>query len=110
MFEEKYVLSLLKDINDNKEIYIRNKIKRRGVEHLSISELNYLRKKNNLELIDIDKLKLILHENMISYSDIEKATNISRPMMCMILRGTRNCTIAQLKKIYKYLDKQHIKY
>ena len=109
MFEEDYILSLLKDESDNKEIYIRNKIKRRGVKYLSINELNYLRKKNNLKSIEINDLKNILYENMISYSDIKKATGISRSMMCMILRGNRNCTISQLEKIINYLTSQHIK-
>ena len=110
MFEEKYISSLFLHDNDNKEEYIKRKIKRRGVEYLSINELNYLRKRNKLEEISIDRLKNILYENMISYSDIKSGTGISRSMMCMILRGNRNCTIKQLTKIYNYLDKLHIKY
>ena len=109
MFEEDFILSLIKDNNDNKEEYIKNKIKRRGVKYLSINELNYLREKNNLSSINIGDLKKLLYENMISYSDIKKATGISRSMMCMILRGNRNCTISQLEKIINYLTSQHIK-
>lgn len=110
MLDESYVMSLLLNDGDNKEEYIKKKIKRRGLEYLSINEVNYLRQRNKLELIDISNLKNILYENMISYSDLKKETGISRSMMCMILRGSRNCTITQLKKIYKYLDKLHIKY
>lgn len=107
---ERYIISLLsKDDNDKKENYIKDKIKRRGVEHLSIKEVNYLRKKNNLAELKISKLRTILYENIISYSDLQKATGISRTMMSMILNGSRNCTIAQITKIYKYLKELKIK-
>lgn len=111
IFDKEYIMSLVNVNTEDKRIdYIKNKIKRRGVQYLSITELNYIRGLNNLELIDIEELKNILYENMVSYSDIFKNTGISRPMMCMILRGNRNCTINQLQKIYAYLDKLHIKY
>ncbi len=110
MFDKEHIYSLYLHDGDNKEEYIKRKVKRSGVEYLSISELNYLRSRNNLELIDIENLRKILYENMISYSDIQKATGISRSMMCMILRGNRNCTIKQLTTIYKYLDELKIKY
>ena len=110
MFEEDYIMSLFKDENDNKEKYIKNKIKRRGIGYLNISEVNYLRKKNNLTELSIIKLKDCLYENIISYSDIYKSTNISRPMMSMILRGTRNCTIKQINKILEYFKDNNIKF
>lgn len=112
MFEEEYILSLLKNCNknDNKIQYINRKYHRYGTDKLSLCEYNYIRLLNNLPELDIQKLRNCIYENMISYTDIENHTKISRTMMCMILRGTRNSTILQIKKILKYLSNLNINF
>lgn len=112
MFDEEYIINLLQrcDFNDTKIAYMRRKYAKYGVDKFSLSEYNYIRAKNNLEILDIYKLRDCLYQNMVSYSDIQSHTKISRAMMCMILRGTRNCTIKQIKKILKYLDNLNIKF
>lgn len=112
MFDNDYILSLLDKCNknDKKIDYITRKIERHGTQYISFNEYNYLRQCNDLAILNIEKLKECLYENMISYSDLEKEIKISRPMICMILRGTRNSTLLQISKILTYLEKHNIKF
>ena len=107
MLEDNEIKSLIDSIKeeDNKLTYIKNKIKRKGIEYLSLNELNYIRKINNLPKIEISKLKDLLYNYYISYSDIQKQTGISRPMLCMILRENRNCTIKKLRLLLEVINK-----
>ena len=109
MLEEQDVKSLLKSIKktDSKLSYIEAKIERKGIDHLSISELNYIRELNKLPKLSITKLRDLLYENYISYSDVKRETNISRSMLCMILRENRNCTIAKLKLIMNMINNRN---
>lgn len=111
MLDKEYILNLISKLPaDNKLTYINKKIKYRGYEYLNLSEVNYIREKNNLETLDIRTLRDCLYNNCVSYRDIQQHTEISRAMMCMILRGTRNCSIKQINKIIKYLDEINIKF
>ena len=98
VLETNYISNLLEqcyDENDTKLVYI----KRRGFEHLTLSEYNYIRSKNNLPMISIKNIERILYETVITFSEINKETGISRTMLSMILRETRNTTIQALIKI-----------
>ena len=97
-----YISNLLEkcyDEEDSKLVYIKEKAKRRGFEHLTLSEYNYIRSKNNLQMISIKNIEKILYETVITFSEINKETGISRTMLSMILRETRNTTIQALTKI-----------
>ena len=97
-----YISNLLEkcyDEEDSKLVYIKEKAKRRGFEHLTLSEYNYIRSKNNLPMISIKNIERILYETVITFSEINKETGISRTMLSMILRETRNTTIQALTKI-----------
>lgn len=107
-----YISKLLEDVydeKDNKLKYIKEKAKRRGFEHLTLGEYNYIREKNKLNLISIKNIENILFENIITYSDIHKETGISRTMLSMILRETRNTTIIALQKICKCISNKNPK-
>lgn len=107
MLEEYEINSLINSIkeDDDKITYIKNKIKRKGYDYISLAELNYIRELNKLPKFDIYKLKKILYDYYISYSDLQKETGISRSMICMILRENRNCTINKLNMIMKVINK-----
>jgi len=110
MLEENYVLNLLEQIyneNDDKLVYIKSKIKRRTWKYLTLNEYNYIRRLNDLQEIDISKVRNMIYEMMISYTDLYKETGISRSMMSMILRGTRNTTINALNKICEVIKKRN---
>ena len=110
MLEENYVLNLLEQIyneNDDKLVYIKSKIKRRTWKYLTLNEYNYIRRLNDLEEIDISKVRNMIYEMMISYTDLYKETGISRSMMSMILRGTRNTTINALNKICEVIIRRN---
>lgn len=97
-----YISNLLEQVytdEDNKLKYIKDKSKRRGFEYLTLQEYNYIRTLNGLNSISIKNISNLLFELVITYSDIYKETKISRPMLSMILRGTRNTTIKALTKI-----------
>ena len=116
MLEENYLLELIGQLpinlieEDKKINYIIRKIDYRGYDAINLSEINYIRNKLNLPELDINNLKDCLYNNMISYRDIRNATGISRSMMCMILRGTRNSTIKQINKVITYLKEQNIEF
>lgn len=113
MLEENYVLNLLEQIyneNDNKLVYIKSKIKRRKWKSLTLKEYNYIRKLNNLPEIKIEKIRNLIYEMVISYSDLNKETGISRAMLSMILRGTRNTTINSLEKICNSIKSRNKKF
>ena len=102
VLDSNYISNLLEqcyDENDTKLVYIKGKAKRRGFEHLTLSEYNYIRSKNNLPMISIKNIERILYETVITFSEINKETGISRTMLSMILRETRNTTIQALTKI-----------
>ena len=102
VLDSNYISNLLEqcyDENDTKLVYIKGKAKRRGFEHLTLSEYNYIRSKNNLPTISIKNIERILYETVITFSEINKETGISRTMLSMILRETRNTTIQALTKI-----------
>ena len=102
VLDSNYISNLLEqcyDENDTKLVYIKEKAKRRGFEHLTLSEYNYIRAKNNLPMISIKNIERILYETVITFSEINKETGISRTMLSMILRETRNTTIQALTKI-----------
>lgn len=102
VLDSNYISNLLEAIyneKDNKLVYIKEKAKRRGFEHLTLSEYNYIRSKNNLPNISIKNIEKILYETVITFSEINKKTGISRTMLSMILRETRNTTIQALTKI-----------
>ena len=102
VLDTNYISNLLEqcyDENDTKLVYIKGKAKRRGFEHLTLSEYNYIRSKNNLQMISIKNIEKILYETVITFSEINKETGISRTMLSMILRETRNTTIQALTKI-----------
>lgn len=102
VLETNYISNLLEQVydeNDPKLVYIKQKAKRRGFEHLTLSEYNYIRSKNNLQMISIKNIERILYETVITFSEINKETGISRTMLSMILRETRNTTIQALIKI-----------
>ena len=112
VLEDNYIVSLLETCyneNDTKLVYIKEKLKRRGVEYLTIMEYNYIRKKNDLPLISIKNIEKLLFETVITYTDINKATGISRPMLSMILRETRNTTVSALRKICNCISKKNPK-
>ena len=112
VLEDNYIVSLLETCyneNDTKLVYIKEKLKRRGVEYLTIMEYNYIRKKNDLPLISIKNIEKLLFETVITYTDINKATGISRPMLSMILRETRNTTVLALRKICNCISKKNPK-
>ena len=111
MLENDQLQSLVDNtkIENDKMIYIKNKIKRKGIEYLSINELNYIRELNDLPKIEIKKLKDILYNYYIPYSEINKETGISRTMLCMILRENRNCTIKKLKQLLEVINKKNDK-
>src|SRR5574344_2917294 len=99
VLDSNYISNLLEqcyDENDPKLVYIKGKAKRRGFEHLTLSEYNYIRSKNNLPMISIKNIERILYETVITFSEINKETGISRTMLIMILRETRNTTIQAL--------------
>ena len=57
-----YISNLLEkcyDEGDSKLVYIKEKAKRRGFEHLTLSEYNYIRSKNNLQMISIKNIEKI---------------------------------------------------
>ena len=102
VLDTNYISNLLEkcyDEEDSKLVYIKEKAKRRGFEHLTLSEYNYIRSKNNLQMISIKNIEKILYETVITFSEINKETGISRTMLSMILRETRNTTIQSLTKI-----------
>lgn len=102
VLDTNYISNLLEkcyDEGDSKLVYIKEKAKRRGFEHLTLSEYNYIRSKNNLQMISIKNIEKILYETVITFSEINKETGISRTMLSMILRETRNTTIQALTKI-----------
>ena len=102
VLDSNYISNLLEkcyDESDSKLVYIKGKAKRRGFEHLTLSEYNYIRSKNNLQMISIKNIERILYETVITFSEINKETGISRTMLSMILRETRNTTIQALNKI-----------
>lgn len=102
VLDSNYISNLLEQIytdEDPKLVYIKAKAKRRGFEHLTLSEYNYIRAKNNLPTISIKNIEKILYETVITFSEINKETGISRTMLSMILRETRNTTIKALIKI-----------
>ncbi|MBP5407738.1 MAG: hypothetical protein J6Y42_01200 [Bacilli bacterium] len=107
MLDDNDIKSLIDSIekDDNKLTYIKNKIERKGIEYLSLAELNYIRELNDLPKIEISKLKDLLYNYYISYSDIQKETGISRTMLCMVLRENRNCTIKKLKQLLEVINK-----
>lgn len=110
MLDEEDIKSLINSIKENNKItYIKEKIKRKGTEYISINELNYIRELNDLPKLEINKLKDLLYEYYISYSDIQKETGISRSMLCMILRENRNCTIKKLKQLLEVINKRNNK-
>ena len=50
VLESNYIANLLEKAyteNDNKLEYIKEKIKRRGIEYITLSEYNYIRNKKN---------------------------------------------------------------
>lgn len=102
ILDTNYISNLLEQIYDDKDlklVYIKGKAKRRGFGHLTLSEYNYIREKNNLEKISIRNIEKILFETVITFSEINKETGISRTMLSMILRETRNTTVNALTKI-----------
>lgn len=110
MLEENYILNLLEQVYDdknNKLVYIKSKIKRRKWKSLTLNEYNYIRKLNGLPELDMMKVRNIIYEMVISYTDLYKETGISRTMMSMILRGTRNTTINALDKICNSISKRN---
>ena len=112
VLEDNYIVSLLETCyneNDSKLVYIKEKLKRRGVEYLTIMEYNYIRKKNDLPQISIQNIEKLLFETVITYTDINKATGISRPMLSMILRETRNTTVLALRKICNCISSKNPK-
>lgn len=112
MIDNEYIEKLLNNCKeDSKILYIKRKCKRhKTTDKLSLNEVNYVRKLNDLQELNINTLKNFLYENMVSYSTLNKHTGISRPMMCMILNGSRNCTIFQLNKIIKYLKDNNLNF
>lgn len=112
VLESNYIANLLEKAyteNDNKLEYIKEKIKRRGIEYITLSEYNYIRSKNKLPLISLENINKLLFETVTTYTDINKATGISRPMLSMILRGTRNTTIKSLKKLCECISEKNPK-
>lgn len=112
VLEDNYIISLLEtvyDENDSKLVYVKEKLKRRGVEYLTLMEYNYIRKKNDLPQISIQNIEKLLFETVITYTDINKATGISRPMLSMILRETRNTTVSALRKICNCISSKNPK-
>lgn len=112
VLEDNYIISLLEtvyDENDSKLVYVKEKLKRRGVEYLTLMEYNYIRKKNDLPQISIQNIEKLLFETVITYTDINKATGISRPMLSMILRETRNTTVLALRKICNCISSKNPK-
>lgn len=110
VLETNYISNLLEqcyDENDKKLVYIKEKAKRRGLEHLTLSEYNYIRSKNNLPMISIKNIERILYETVITFSEINKETGISRTMLSMILRETRNTTIQVLIKICNVISNKN---
>ncbi len=102
ILDTNYISNLLEQVyneNDNKLKYIKDKSKRRGFEYLTLQEYNYIRTLNGLKSVSIKNVSNLLFELVITYSDIYNETKISRPMLSMILRGTRNTTIKALRKI-----------
>lgn len=107
ILEDEYISNLLEQVydeEDSKLTYIKRKAKRRGFEFLTLNEYNYIRTKNSLQEISIKNVENLLFETVVTYSDINKATGISRPMLSMILRETRNTTIIALRKICKCIS------
>jgi hypothetical protein len=112
IFEDNYIASLFEQIydgNDKKLEYIKQKIKRRGIEYLSLSEYNFIREKNKLPKISLVHVNDLLFDNLITYSDLYKSTGISRSMTSMILRGTRNTSIKALSKICNCISEKNVK-
>lgn len=112
IFDDNYIASLFEQIyndNDNKLEYLRQKIKRRGIKYLSLNEYNYIREKNGLPKISILHINDLLFDNLITYSDLYKSTGISRSMMSMILRGTRNSSVKALLKICSCISEKNPK-
>lgn len=112
VLENNYIANLLEHVFDEKDtklVYIKEKIKRRGIEYISLSEYNYIRKKNELPLISLKNINNLLFETVTTYTEINESTGISRPMLSMILRGTRNTTINSLKKICNCISKKNPK-
>lgn len=102
ILDSNYISNLLEKVyneEDTKLVYIKAKAKRRGFDHLTLSEYNYIRTKNELDNISIKNVERILFETVITFSDINRETGISRTMLSMILRETRNTTISALRKI-----------
>lgn len=112
ILEINYISNLLEKVyieEDSKLVYIKEKAKRRGFEHLTLSEYNYIRAKNNLQKISIKNIEKILFETVITFSDINRETGISRTMLSMILRETRNTTISALTKICNCISNKNPK-
>ena len=102
VLDSNYISNLLEQVYNEKDpklVYIKEKSKRRGFKYLTLSEYNYIRSKNNLPKISIKNVEKILYETVITFSEINKETGISRTMLSMILRETRNTTIRALIKI-----------
>ena len=67
VLEDNYIISLLEtvyDENDSKLVYVKEKLKRRGVEYLTLMEYNYIRKKNDLPQISIQNIEKLLFETV----------------------------------------------
>lgn len=112
VLDSNYISSLFEEIyseEDNKLVYIRGKAKRRGFDHLTLNEYNYIRKKSQLPEISIKKINELIYENLITYTYMYKETGISRTMLSMVLRGTRNTTICALNKICNAISKKNPK-
>ena len=102
VLDSDYISNLLEQVYNEKDpklVYVKEKAKRRGFKYLTLSEYNYIRSKNNLPKISIKNVEKILYETVITFSEINKETGISRTMLSMILRETRNTTIQALIKI-----------
>ena len=102
VLDSHYISNLLEQVYNEKDpklVYMKEKAKRRGFKYLTLSEYNYIHSKNNLPKISIKNIEKILYETVITFSEINKETGISRTMLSMILRETRNTTIQALIKI-----------
>lgn len=112
VLENNYISNLLEQIYDEKDTklkYIHDKVKRRGIEYVTLSEYNYIRSKNDLPHISLKNINHLLFETVTTYTEINKETGISRAMLSMILRGTRNTTIKMLRKICNCISKKNPK-
>jgi hypothetical protein len=109
ILDTNYISNLLEQVyneNDTKLVYIKEKAKRRGFEYLTLSEYNYVRSKNDLQLISIKKIEKILFETVITFSDINKETGISRITLYDLYYKNKGSKKWNIKQIEEYFGSQ----